>query len=215
MEGSQLKKIAHDLLVSHPSRGVKPSALTQVLESLEINDFEHDELICSEGEPGDSMFFLLHGAIQVTRRDTDGIERELVTMAAPAILGHMALIDSSPRSATCRASGATRVAPLDRILYTTMLSESSERGTALRRMLLTSLTRQLENATGRLRKLIAQPPGQTESGSSSPQNTERELRQISGVLNGWSKAELKAADEVEVVYDENQKDAQRRRKSRS
>jgi len=214
METSELKKVAHDLLVSHPSRGVKPSALAQVLESLDINEFEHGELICSEGEAGDSMFFLLVGAISVTRKDSDGAQRELVTMSAPAILGHMALIDNSPRSATCRAAGSTRVALLDRKLYNRMLSESSERGTALRRMLLTSLTRQLENATGRLRKLIVQGPNQA-GGNAQSQKTERELHSISGALNGWSKAELQAADDVEVVYDENQKDAQRRRKTRS
>ena len=160
------------------------------------------------------MFFLLVGAIAVTRKDSDGTQRELVTMSAPAILGHMALIDNSPRSATCRAAGSTRVALLDRKLYNRFLSESSERGTALRRMLLTSLTRQLENATGRLRKLIVQGPSQP-GGDSQSQKTERELRSISGALNGWSKAELQAADEVEVVYDENQKDAQRRRNTRS
>ena len=57
MNADQLKKVAHDLLVAHPSRGVKPSALTQVLESLEIDSYEHGDLLCTEGDPGDSMCF--------------------------------------------------------------------------------------------------------------------------------------------------------------
>ena len=185
MDAEAIKKVAHDLLVSHPSRGVKPAALAEVLRSLEINQLEHGEPLCQEGDPGNSMYFLLQGSIIVTRIDADGAERELVTMSAPALIGHMALVDNSPRSATCRAKGATQVAPLERTLYHTILSESSSRGTALRRMLLTSLTRQLETATDRLRRLIA---GKRESDTptESGPTTERELMNISGVLNGWT-----------------------------
>ena len=217
MTKDELKKIAHDLLVNHPSRGVTPAALTEVLESLSINEFQNDELICKEGEAGDGMFFLFYGAAKVTRKDAGGEERELVTISAPALFGHMALVDNSPRSATCRASGTTRVAPLDRQLYNTMLSESSPRGTALRRMLLTSLTRQLENATVRLRRLITDGEERKETkdaaGAGSKQ-TEKELMDISGVLHGWTDDQLKAADEVEVVYTEQQKAEQLRRKQR-
>ncbi len=215
MEREELKKVAHDLLVSHPSRGVKPSALTEVLQSLDITELEHGTLLCSEGEPGDSMYFLLFGSILVTRKDANGEDRELVTMSAPALLGHMALVDNSPRSATCRAAGTTRVALLDRRLYNTMLSVSSSRGTALRRMLLTSLTRQLENATGRLRRLISGETSQADMPAPEKKaNTEQELNKITGMLNGWTDEQVKAADEVEVVYDENQKAAQRERNRR-
>jgi len=215
MELSELKRVSHDLLVSHPSRGVKPAALTEVLQSLEINEFGDGDLLCSEGDPGDSMYFLLFGSILVTRKDAGGVDRELVTMSAPALLGHMALVDNSPRSATCRAAGTTRVAQLDRRMYNTMLSESSSRGTALRRMLLTSLTCQLENATGRLRRLISGASGANESPKAkAPESAERELMNISGVLNGWTDEQIKAAGDVEVVYDENQKAAQRERNRR-
>ena len=139
-------------------------------------------------------------------------------MSAPALIGHMALVDNSPRSATCQASGTTQVAPLNRQLYHTILSEPSARGTALRRILLTSLTRQLESATGKLRKLIAgeePPPASSVRANNSEQdNTERELMKISGTLNGWGSDLLKQADEMEVVYDENQKAAERARQIR-
>jgi hypothetical protein len=101
-------------------------------------------------------------------------------------------------------------------MYNTMLSESSSRGTALRRMLLTSLTRQLENATGRLRRLISGASVANESPkATAPETAERELMNISGVLNGWTDEQIKAAGDVEVVYDENQKAAQRERNRRS
>jgi CRP-like cAMP-binding protein len=160
------------------------------------------------------MYFLLYGSILVTRKDAEGVERELVTMSAPALLGHMALVDNSPRSATCRVAGTTRIAMLDRRLYNTILSESTSRGTALRRMLLTSLTRQLESATGRLRRLIAEGPNEAAPAATSGK-AEQELNKITGMLNGWTEKEIQAADEVEVVYDENQKAAQRERNRRS
>ena len=55
-----------------------------------------------EGQPGDSMFVLESGSVEVTRRGPEG-EIPLSRLAAGNSFGEMALIDLGPRSASVRA----------------------------------------------------------------------------------------------------------------
>jgi len=142
------------LLNAHPVRGIEPRDLARVLSGAQLKRMDDGEVLCTEGDPGDAMFFLLDGAIKVTRTDPHGKPRELALVESPAIVGHMALIDHSPRSATCAASGRTVVASLNRKTWSKMLHEPTQRGTALRRVLCASLTRQLVGANARIRKLV-------------------------------------------------------------
>lgn len=151
---SALLEQSRALLNAHPVRGIEPRDLARVLSGAQIKRMDSGELLCAEGDPGDAMFFLLDGAIKVTRTDPQGKSRELALVESPAIVGHMALIDHSPRSATCAASGRTVVARLDRKTWSKMLHEPSQRGTALRRVLCASLTRQLVGANARIRTLV-------------------------------------------------------------
>lgn len=72
------------------------------------------EVLFEEGAPGDVMYVVLEGQIEV-------IVRGAVVDSARAgdIVGELALIDSQARSATARAATEARVAPVDekRFLY--------------------------------------------------------------------------------------------------
>jgi len=57
-----------------------------------------------QGDPGDAFYLLAHGGVRVTRKD-DGEERVLATLAPGAILGEIALVTRTPRSATVTAVG--------------------------------------------------------------------------------------------------------------
>ncbi len=225
-----------NLLRAHPVRGVRPEDLARVLTAGKLQRMSGGEVLCSEGDPGDAMFFLLDGAIKVTRTDPHGRTRELALVESPAIVGHMALIDNSPRSANCTAEGRTIVASLDRRTWNRVLHEPSERGTALRRVLCASLTRQLVGANASIRDLIDGPrPKKTSAASASkdlghkttlpPSSasanldevedfdaSESDLLRVAGVLDGWriDRSSLQAANKVKHVYDEDQ---QRNRKN--
>jgi CRP-like cAMP-binding protein len=145
---------ASAFLRATPVRGVRPPHLAAVLAATTLRRHGGGELLCTEGEGGDEMFFLVDGSIRVTRKDAKGKERELAVIQAPALVGHMSLVDNSPRSATCTAGQRTVVGVLDRATYNDLLSEGSDRGTALRRVLCASLTRQLVSANGRIRSIL-------------------------------------------------------------
>jgi CRP-like cAMP-binding protein len=207
---------AQRLLDAHPTRGVDDRALAAVFTSARIDRLQDGHAICTEGEPGEAVYFLMKGTIRVQRRDPRGRMRELASIPAPALLGHMALIDNSPRSASCVAVGETIVATLDRRTYNSVLGEPTTRGTALRRILLASLTRQLVGANARIRDLL-RPPQLSDSAQATLEIEDddgvedfdvshTDLMRVSGVLEGWKvdAGTMKTLQDMEVVYTEEQ-----------
>lgn len=74
-----------------------------------------------EGTPGDVMYVLLEGEVDVSVRG------ETVTLAGPGdILGEMALIDSKARSASANAKTDCRVAVVDESRFLSMVQQTPE-----------------------------------------------------------------------------------------
>jgi signal transduction histidine kinase len=63
------------------------------------------EVIIEEGAPGDSLYIILSGELEVTKR-TGGRDIALASRKAGEYLGEMSLLDNAPRSATVRAVAA-------------------------------------------------------------------------------------------------------------
>lgn len=217
---AQLQAYASGLLETHSCRGVKPEHLAEVLEIAAAQKFRDGDAIITEGDAGDLMYFLLEGAIRIQRRDPRGKMRELAVMKAPALVGHMSLVDRSPRSASCIAMGRTVCASLDRRKYDTLLTETSARGMALRRLLLASLTKQLADANNRIRGLIegeskrVAVPTQQQSSVGEVEDFDvstTDILRVAGVLDGWD-VSADGTDDMEFVYTEEQKRNPRNRR---
>lgn len=70
-------------------------------------DYEPGEVIISEFEPGDSFYFIQKGNVQLVKC-VNGTKKNLDILRPGEFFGEMAILDNSPRSATCVASGAVR-----------------------------------------------------------------------------------------------------------
>lgn len=200
------------LLQHHPFPGAKLTALQDLLARGSSFRLVEGEELCTEGDRGNTLFVLLVGRIRVLRRDPHGQPRELAILEAPALIGHMSLIDGSPRSATCVAGGLVRGVELDRMAYQDLLWSSEPEGTALRRILLSSLSRQLTSGNARLRDLLSPPGEQQESEPAQPEKSEEErLLEVAGLLNGW-KVDARGLNKMEVAEDEDSKRNPRNRR---
>jgi len=62
------------------------------------------ETLCREGDPGEEIFVVLEGEVEITRGAGSGEER-LGREGAGAIIGEMAVLDPAPRAATVRVGG--------------------------------------------------------------------------------------------------------------
>ncbi|MDX9801637.1 MAG: cyclic nucleotide-binding domain-containing protein [Spirochaetia bacterium] len=84
--------------------------------------FNPGQVICREGDIGDSMFVILSGKVSVLR-DMGWGERELGKMESPEIFGEMALITEETRSATVKALEKTECLQLDSRSFDTLLDQ--------------------------------------------------------------------------------------------
>jgi CRP-like cAMP-binding protein len=72
------------------------------------------ELVVREGEPGDCMFTLQEGRLEVLANHEGRGEVQLGIMEKGAIFGEMAIFEREVRSATVRALGEARVLTIDK-----------------------------------------------------------------------------------------------------
>jgi len=93
----------HDALRRSPLFEMLSPAEIDVLAELSLSvQFAPGDVLVREGEVGSSLFVLVKGDVDVVRIE-GGAEKVLATLAAPASLGEMSLIDREVRSATLRA----------------------------------------------------------------------------------------------------------------
>jgi len=207
-----VRAAAAKLLRKHLCDGVRVEDLIAMLADCEYRTLPGGGAICQEGDKGDTLFILLEGRVRVLKRDPRGEERELTTLKAPALLGHMSLIDGSARSATCLAAGEARVVSMSRRVYEHRINEIGPAGTALRRLLLSSLTQQLVRGNAQLSDLLTDDLPEDEATAEEDQAA---LLRTAGILRGWSfDDELgEMLGEVEVVQSEDDKRRRPRRDS--
>ena len=76
-------------------------------------EYEGQEVICRQGEPGGCMYVIQAGRAVVLREEA-GAEVVVGELTAGDIFGEMAVFDRQPRSATVQAKGKARVLTLDK-----------------------------------------------------------------------------------------------------
>jgi CRP-like cAMP-binding protein len=86
-----------------------PAAIALFRNQPHHQDLEDGEYLFRAGDPGDAMYGVVEGTIDITIGDL-AVER----VAPGGVLGEMAVLESEPRTASARASGATLVARIDR-----------------------------------------------------------------------------------------------------
>ncbi len=91
----------------------------RVLERVMIvGDYGDGHLFISEGEGADAMYVIIEGEVLVSRKKPTGVGFDLHRKLGPGeIFGVISLIDSGPRTASCRAVGPVKAASLQRSAF--------------------------------------------------------------------------------------------------
>ena len=80
------------------------------------------EVIVRQGEPGDCMYVVQQGRVEVVQ-ETEAGPHVLATLGDGEFFGEMAIFDRSPRSATVRAQGEVRLLTVDKGTFLRRISE--------------------------------------------------------------------------------------------
>jgi len=57
-------------------------------------------MVIKEGDPGDALYIVKSGKVNILKRTSTGVDSVLVTLGKNAVIGDMAVIDDQPRSAS-------------------------------------------------------------------------------------------------------------------
>lgn len=106
-------KLRHDKLAQKrdQSQAAAPASYAGALKQFMLPAFERfqkkyepDQVIISEFEPGDSFYLIQSGEVQLVKC-INGVKKNLDILKPGEFFGEMAILDNSPRSATCMAIG--------------------------------------------------------------------------------------------------------------
>ncbi len=86
-------------------------ALAQVIES---HPLEEGQILFHAGDPGDSLYVVRSGRIELFIKDTTGQKIVLSVAEAGDLFGELALLDTGPRTATALALEPSELLELDR-----------------------------------------------------------------------------------------------------
>ncbi|MFL6008245.1 MAG: cyclic nucleotide-binding domain-containing protein, partial [Rubrobacteraceae bacterium] len=95
--------------------------LEQLYKMAETVSIPAGELVLREGDPGDSLYVVLDGELEVTKRH--GSQDVLLAVyKAGQFFGEMALLEQAPRSASVRTLRESRLLLISQAAFQTLLS---------------------------------------------------------------------------------------------
>jgi CRP/FNR family transcriptional regulator, cyclic AMP receptor protein len=83
--------------------GLTPAALTEIESAVEESVFHRGDIIVREGEPGNRMFIIGSGTVEVVKYLAQSGETVLAVLKSRDFLGEMSIIECVARSASVRA----------------------------------------------------------------------------------------------------------------
>jgi CRP/FNR family transcriptional regulator, cyclic AMP receptor protein len=144
MNPEELKQIA-------VLQAMDAEALARLASALEEKDYADGQAVFAEGDPGDSMYFILRGRIRVEKRAqaAGSVQKTLAVLEAGDYFGEMALLDQKPRSASAVAAGGTKILRLAKAAFDQMQGKGSVAGMSM-------LFAMIRTSSERIRRLSAQ-----------------------------------------------------------
>ena len=90
-----------------------------------VIEYEPEEFIFRQGEPGDLMYLVQDGEVEVLQ-DLGGHENQVAVLERGDFFGEMAVLEEEPRTHSVRALSATKLVKIDRAGFQSMLTRNAE-----------------------------------------------------------------------------------------
>jgi CRP-like cAMP-binding protein len=98
---------ARDALLSAPLvKGLENAEVDALMAISQTVEAPAGQFIFREGEPGDGLYVVVNGKVEIHKRDRDGKDHALNTLSANAVFGEMSLIADGKRSASAKTAAA-------------------------------------------------------------------------------------------------------------
>ena len=156
--------------------------LDVIVAIVEPREIAAGKEIFREGDPGDGLYLLVTGEIDVIKRGPSG-DRSLARMAAGGVLGEMSLITGDVRSATCRAIVNSRALCLPVKGFRLLLDGGSTAALKIAAAIAELLARRL----AAMNTIVLQIADKVDpAGSTLPVLNDAELAELHRAMQVWS-----------------------------
>ncbi|MEJ8572427.1 cyclic nucleotide-binding domain-containing protein [Microbaculum marinum] len=135
-------------------RTIDPGKLRLLAFISERSMFRAGEVLCKQGEPGDSAFIILDGVGEVLVDSGGGEQRKVAEIKKNDVVGEMSLLCDTPRTATVAAATDVTALTISKDNFFRILQEFPEVSLEIMRV----LARRLERTTRDLAELRGQLP---------------------------------------------------------
>lgn len=123
-------------------RALPGEELAQIAEIAEEVPVGSGDVVFAEGDPGDALYIVVEGRVQVTKG-----EKKLAELGERECFGEMSVLDSEPRSATVAATMEALLLKIGREEFKDILGERPEIAAGIMKV----LSRRLREANARSR----------------------------------------------------------------
>ncbi len=148
-----------EILYDSPAfRHLDPNVRSAIAAEMKLNAVPAGTFLCTQGEPGDAMFLLAYGHVDVFVVLSDGKIHRLGEIGDGSLFGLTALMDDRPRVASCVARDKVDVLMLPRERWKRLYGESTIASSALRVAVINAFADQVDEAGRNLVSVAADDP---------------------------------------------------------
>jgi CRP-like cAMP-binding protein len=163
-------------------RALSGAELEAIAAIVEMKEIAAGRELFREDEPGDGLYLVATGEIEVVKRSPAG-EHSLAKLGPGGVLGEMSLVTSDVRSATGRALAQTTVLHLPVRKFRSLQESGSTAALRIIAAIAEVLARRLATMNGMVLELTGGP--ESSASGRSPLNTQ-DLREMHRAMQVWS-----------------------------
>jgi CRP-like cAMP-binding protein len=171
-----------DLLRSAPA-----AELDDVVANSRLRTFRRGQVVCTAGDPGDTLIVVMSGQVKISVRSADGAELTLTVLGPGATIGEVSVADGGPRSADVETVAESQLLFIPRATIQAVCAQVPAVAQALTSAIAASLRRLTETTSDlvfldlprRVAKLLLNQP-RDEDGVIGQQLTQEEYARLLG-----------------------------------
>ncbi|QPF85531.1 cyclic nucleotide-binding domain-containing protein [Bradyrhizobium genosp. L] len=126
----RIKLLSKSGLMCHlPAEEIEP-----ILAVIGDHQMKAGEILFRAGDPGDALYIVAKGRVEVLKGDAPGDGAPLAVLGAGAVFGEMALLSGEPRTATIRAAEDTKLLAIAKADFEQLLARDDQLAAAAQRI---------------------------------------------------------------------------------
>lgn len=119
-------------------------------KAAEVDNYKAGMEIFKEGAPGDAMYFIISGQVEIVKKSASGESKRLALLPKGTVLGEMSLVDSAPRSATAIANTDVKMVLMKKHAFQTLTDEFPRPACKIMLKLLRTLSMRLRQTDSKI-----------------------------------------------------------------